>query len=196
MTDSLRAAIGNPDDYHHTGNVQKAAGTEYCPCGVKIIYLFEIINRFTSAKYFIGSVCAKRVGIYIGKTCDTCNEPNKMRTKHCERCRKKCPLHNKYHDDNIVHSSKNMKFQYGKHKGKSPDDLLGKYDDYLIWVVNKTDWSNQPQRQYIIENLLPKCCQCNFKKYPNIPLAELKQIDHKYFDYMRSTDNGCYLEYL
>lgn len=194
MSDSLRQAIGNPNDYHHTGVVVKSKDYDFCPCGVKIRHLFEIASA--DKKFMIGSVCAKRIGVYVGKLCDTCREPNKMRTKHCEDCRKKCHRHNKYHDDNIQHAPMSMNFVNGKHKGKSPDELLGEFDDYLIWVVNQQDWSSQEQRQYIIANLLPKCCQSRFKKYPTTTLAELKSKDPKYFDYMASTDKGCYLNYI
>lgn len=196
MADSLSQAIGNPNDYRHTGHTEKAKGDAYCPCGQKIIHLFEIINEYTGTRFMIGSICAKRVGIYVGKLCETCNEPNKMKTNHCEQCRKKCPLHKKYHESNITHASKSMIFKFGKHAGQSPDDLLGKHDDYLIWIANRKDWKNEAQRQYIIDNLLPQCCQCRFKKYPSVPLAELKAQDPKYFEYMRSTDKGCYLQYI
>ena len=193
MSAALRAAIGNPDDYHHTGRVEQADELAYCPCGVAIIHLYEIINEYTNQRFMIGSVCAKRVGIYVGKLCDTCNEPNKMKTKHCHRCRKKCPLHKKYHDDNIVHASKRMNFSAGIHRGKSPDDLLGEFDGYLIWIADKPDWSNTTQREYIIENLLSNCVNPRFKKYPGKSLGWLKANQPEYFDYMRCNDKGCYL---
>jgi len=196
MSDSLRNAIGDPDEYRHTGNVFKSKGETYCPCGVKIVNLFEIIHEIDGRVFLIGSICAKRVGIYIGKRCVMCDKPNKMKTTHCGDCRNKCPLHKIYHPGNIVHASKKMNFNFGKHKGKSPDLLLGSDDGYLIWVVNQTEWKNAAQRQYIIDNLLPKCCQANFRKYPTTSLSDLKVKDPEYFAYMLTSDRGCYLQYI
>lgn len=193
MSAQLRAAIGNPDEYRHTGHSDKVHNS-MCPCGVQIVNRFEIIHETTGAKFMIGSVCAKRVGIYVGKLCDTCHEPNKMRTPHCQLCRRKCPLHKKFHDSNIIHS--NMKFSSGKHKGSTPDEILGVDDGYLIWVVDQTNWSNSDQRQYIINELLGRCCQKRFKKYPDTPLGQLKLSNPEYFEYMRSADRGCYLEFV
>lgn len=194
MTDPLFLAIGNPDHFTHTGIVDVCDYDSYCPCGVRIKYRYHIVHDGNGTEHWIGSKCATRVGIYVGKLCLTCGGPNKMKTKHCGECRIKCLFHKKYHDDNIIHTKQNMKFEYGAHKGKTPDELLGQFDHYLIWICNQPEWTNASQRQYIIDSLLGKCCQPMFKTHATKTLAWIKKNEPKYFEYMRSSDRGCYLD--
>jgi hypothetical protein len=74
-----------------------------CHCSTRIIINCLIINLKTQRLEFVGSVCNKHIGGNVIK-CIDCYQRHRCDTNRCANCRRKCYIHDTYHEDNSVHN--------------------------------------------------------------------------------------------
>lgn len=97
----------------------------HCDCTTKI-KRNVLIRHISSERFdFVGSECMKYFGMHLRK-CIKCHERNLCRTNHCAKCRRKCWLHDTYHDDNAVHEREMIPV-------KDEDEPLGFEGDAIVY---------------------------------------------------------------
>lgn len=73
-----------------------------CPCTTPIMWNCLIRNVHTGRLEFVGSTCMQHFNMNK-RRCKQCLCVNRCKTAHCKDCRRKCHIHDQYHDDNAVH---------------------------------------------------------------------------------------------
>ena len=81
---------------------------------------------------------------------------------------------------------KNFRFNYGKHKGKSVEELLQEDPQYLVWTTVNCSWFNlQPE---ILEALPNKAYKLRKQSEPNT--HKLFNSSHHFHEAVAQWDDG------
>lgn len=108
--------------------------TKLCLCTQDILYHFWIKSIKNNDLRLIGSCCIEKFMNIKGKSCELCGEAhNNKLSNYCNKCRVKCTVHDKYHDNN---SNCKYKYEYyimefGKYKGIRISNVP---ESYINWM--------------------------------------------------------------
>lgn len=69
----------------------------YCTTHIHVNALIQHLQ--TKRLFFVGRICVWKCGL-LKHTCYDCYAKTRCFTRRCHKCRVKCNLHDKYHDDN------------------------------------------------------------------------------------------------
>lgn len=115
----------------------------HCPCGMLIQRNCYIKDKTRDLIIVIGSCCIKKfLPNGLKRRCEVCNEPHKRSTKNiCVNCEKKQIEHiqeQKRKKESELWNLSTIKkwiIRFGKHKGKTFEELFKNYSDYVDWSI-------------------------------------------------------------
>ena len=191
-----------------------------CPCSTEILNHYLIQHIVKKTLHLVGCECIKRFGD-LRRKCVACLKPNRCHTVYCKDCRRKCQIHDVYHDDNAVHTHRPPppKISVRSVIMRSPIqsiDLIkparitaksylildfGQYkgkhisevhdDSYIQWVVSQ-DFLNEELRDHIIDKYLPNTVY-SFGKYKGSKLCDID--DQSYIEWCIQNTRHKYLQH-
>lgn len=72
--------------------------------------------------------------------CLKCWKDNRERTLYCRVCRLYCSICKSYHNDNKLCDEFKRVITFGKHSGKSLNEILDVDKSYLNWMTSEISW--------------------------------------------------------
>jgi hypothetical protein len=130
----------------------------HCICSTKFFINYLIINKNTRSLAIVGIDCFQHFNKGF-RPCFECFDKNYCRTKRCSNCRKKCKLHNEYHDDNTIHDAPIVRKKTGH--GDCQGELI-KEHEVEVYVPCDRDYCRRDMSCCYKTRYHYKCSKCEY----------------------------------
>ncbi|KAG7392050.1 hypothetical protein PHYBOEH_006491 [Phytophthora boehmeriae] len=190
-------------------------------CDTEIRYNFLAKHRTEPDKYIvIGSVCVLKTDPdFLKKKCVRCGKCHRKHTPMCGKCREEQQLYEaqqyreaqrarqlheeqQYLEEQRYREARRAwleqqyhaenRLSFGKYCGTRVDDLIGKDDSYLRWLV-ACDSLDEELKQHLVQHVL-KLTAMPFGKYKGTRICDIK--DSSYLQWIRSKVSDSWAQHV